>query len=82
MQSVENQPGIPIRSFRSELTRWLPAMLLLVSMWILSGCVITPIEAQDGSTPGTGSAATIAIAPISGAPGDTIIVSGAGWAAN
>lgn len=77
MQSVENQQGIPIRNSRSELTRWLPAMLLLVSMWLLSGCVVTPIEAQDGSTPGTGSAATIAIAPISDAPDDTIFVSGA-----
>ena len=66
---------------RCDVQRLLPIMLVLLSMWFLSGCVVTPIEAQDGSTPG-GSSATIAIAPISGEPGDTIFVSGAGWASN
>jgi hypothetical protein len=74
-------PGVPIGTPPKALRRSLPLLLLLVSMWVLSGCVVTPIAAQDGSTP-AGSAATIAIAPISGEPGDTIFVSGAGWAAN
>ena len=61
--------------------RWLPALLLVMSMWLLSGCVITPITAQDG-TPSPGGSATIAIAPVSAQPGDTVFVSGAGWVAN
>lgn len=81
MRSVRNHQGTPIGISPRELKRLLPPVLLLLSMWLLSGCVVTPIEAQDGSTP-VGSSATIAIAPISGAPGDTVFVSGAGWAAN
>jgi hypothetical protein len=53
----------------------------MFSMWLLSGCVVTPIEAQNGGTP-VASTATIAVAPVSGAPGDTVFVSGAGWASN
>jgi hypothetical protein len=51
-------------------------------MWLLSGCVVTPIEAEGNPPSQGGSSATIAVAPISGAPGDTIFVSGAGWKAN
>ncbi len=81
MRSKRIHPGIPKRVPRAEVRHWLPVVLVMFSMWLLSGCVVTPIAAQDGSIP-AGSAATIAIAPISGGPGDTIFVSGAGWSSN
>ena len=56
---------------------WLPLLFLVASMWLLSGCVVTPIAAQQGRT--EGAAVTIAVAPITGGPGVTIFVSGAGW---
>jgi hypothetical protein len=56
-------------------------LLLLVSMWLVSGCVVTPIDAQEGIPADVGNA-TLAIAPVSGVPGDTVFVSGAGWASN
>ena len=67
---------------RPRSARWLPVLLLLISMWMISGCVVTPIDAQEGGVPAASSNATIAIAPVSGIPGDTVFVSGAGWATN
>ena len=58
---------------------WLP-LLLAASLWVLSGCVVTPIAAQTGET--EGAAVTIAVAPVSGSPGTTVFVSGAGWLPN
>lgn len=56
----------------------LPFLLLVLAMGLLSGCVIQPIGAQEPAAT-VESAATIAIAPIAGAPGTEIFISGAGW---
>src|SRR5690606_18393050 len=61
-------------------SRLWPILLLLVTMWLVSGCVVTPIGAQ-GEEGLPGSNATIAVAPVSGEPGDEVFVSGAGWQA-
>ena len=54
-------------------------LVLLAMMWVVTGCVISPIEAQDGTvTPSP--VVTIAVAPVVGAPGEDVFVSGAGWA--
>lgn len=74
--------GIPNRHASSALrsSRLWPILLLLVTMWLVSGCVVTPIGAQ-GEEGLPGSNATIAVAPVSGEPGDEVFVSGAGWQA-
>jgi hypothetical protein len=51
MRSMRNHRGLPGGIAQIEVKRLLPAVLLLFSMWLLSGCVVTPIEAQDGSMP-------------------------------
>lgn len=69
----------PSASQRRRTALWLA---LLLAVLTLSGCVLVPVRANEPTpTPeGTPAAApVIAVAPVTGKPGATVTVSGAGW---
>ena len=61
---------------------WLLVPIVLLLMFGVAGCTLQPVEAQPPAQTTIETVPTIAIAPVSGAPGTSVFVSGAGWKAN
>ncbi|OUC06678.1 hypothetical protein RY27_19520 [Litorilinea aerophila] len=58
-------------------------LLLAVAVLLLAGCTVRPIVAEEPAPqPPSERVPAIAVAPVSGPPGTTVFVSGAGWEPN